>query len=224
MGHSQFPLALRSGQPLGCPCSPLAPRLPTVACSRAVNAGSCPTSPRHATAARPANTPHDAGDVGMPSTLQSHHPRQATPSRPVPTLSQPWHSNRRLVPEPSCLRHPRRRASHSRGRGGATPHFRHRRPPSPPAARASAQTKFRKNPGPALRPPRLLRPLPPLRRAPLSNISVPAAAARRYDASDSGKHDSGSDADCGGRPLRRRHRGPPALAPFMSSHIEKPRR
>ena len=65
-----------------------------VACSRAVNAGSCPTSHRHVTVARTAKKPHDAGDAGMPvnatgvpaPSVRKPTVRQADKGRPHPVL------------------------------------------------------------------------------------------------------------------------------------------
>ena len=88
---------------------------------------------------------------------------KATPPRPGPTLSQPSataiHSRRAGTPNPS------RRAGLPGGRGRATP--RHRSADHIPAAgEGQRPDEFRKNPGPALRPARLLRRLPLPRRVP----------------------------------------------------------
>jgi hypothetical protein len=162
-----------------------------VACSKDVNAGSCPNGPRRGTVARPANTPLGAGDAGMPVNATGPPPtannaganrpdaiavvgnsaRLALSRRlhlPNPSPSPPWSS-------PSPLPRPIRRS----------------RLPRP--ARASARTKFRKNPGDCPATGRVATSSSSPRRVRLGNTSVPAAAARRYDASDSGRPDKGND-------------------------------
>ena len=91
------------------------------------------------------------------------------------------------------------------------PPIRHRRLPSPPTARASAQPKFRKIPAACLATARLLRPFPPCAAVSSSKNSVPARVARRYGEFDSGKPDSDCRRRLGCRPRHRCHRGPPQL-------------
>ena len=122
---------------------PLAPLLLTVACSRAVNAGSCPTGHRLVTVARTAKKPHDAGDVWHAcqryrATANGKQHRRDQSRRYRDRAQQSMPLAEPLPPTPDS------RASHSRGRCGAAPNFRHRRLPSPPTARASAQPKFPK--------------------------------------------------------------------------------
>lgn len=112
----------------------------TVACSRAVNAGSCPTSHRHVTVARTAKKPHDAGDVGMPVNATEPPPTASNIVAISPGVIATGHSNRCLSPNP-CLRHPKSSQSLPWSMRSRPP-LPHRRLPSPPTARASAQPQF----------------------------------------------------------------------------------
>ena len=213
---SQSPLALVAGSTTRLP--PLAPLLLAGACSRAVNAGSCPTGPRHVTAARLPKSRTTLATLACQSTLQSHHQRQATPPRSGPTLSQPWHSNRCLSPN-QLPPTPRSRASHSRDRCGATPRFRtadcrHHRQRGPAPSRNSERI-----PGPALRPTGLLRPFPPAAVSPAtflfrlvsSGVTTSSPAGSPTPAAAAAVAAGLAIAAIGGHPDH---------GPFMSSRIE----
>ena len=130
-------------------------------CLKVVNAGSCRLGPRLVTAARLAKQPRTLAVVACRSTLQGHHPRQATPPRAGPTPSQPPAailSGRVDVPDIS------HRAGLPGDRGPAQPPSPVRRRLIPPTASARASTsrnpaKFRR---PALQSAGMLRPLPSL--------------------------------------------------------------
>jgi hypothetical protein len=97
-------------------------------------------------------------------------------------------SRRRRLPK-STPSHPWSCSSH---------HPRPTRPPrSPQPARASAQTESRKNPGACPAIGRAATTSSSPRRVPRCSTSVPAPVAGRYDASNSAKPDSGSDAGAG---------------------------
>src|SRR5271157_1353520 len=115
-------------------------RIIDVACSRAVNAGSCPTSHRHVTVARTAKKPHDAGDAGMPVNATEPPPTASNTVAISPGVIATGHSNRCLFPN-QCLRHPKSSQSLPWSMRSRPP-LPHRRLPSPPTARASAQPKF----------------------------------------------------------------------------------
>jgi hypothetical protein len=160
------------------------------ACSRAVNAGSCPHGPRHATAAPSANAPLAAGGAGMPRNATEPPLTGSNTAGTRPAViaaagfSAPQAPSRRLhLPRSSTGPRGSRRSHQPRP-------TRPLRPSRP--ARASAQPKSRKNPRacPATGRAATSRSFP--RRVPLSSTSVRAAVARRYDGSDSGKPDSGA--------------------------------
>lgn len=155
------------------------------ACSRAVSAGSCPVTPKHATAVPPADTRPATGDAGMPRNAIG----------PPPTANNAARSNHGAIAAIGASVRPqlRRRRHHLPSCPIHSPppiHLTCRRRP----ARASAQPRFRKNPRacPAIAQAATSCSFPPP--VPLSSTFVPAIAARRCDGSDSAKSDSSSDA------------------------------
>jgi hypothetical protein len=166
------------------------------ACSRAVSAGSCPNGPRLGTVVWPANTPLGDGGAGMPvnATGRPHRAKNAVATRPDAIAAA--NNRARLAPSlsPSPSRHPP-----TTSRCQPWPRQSHlpppTRPPRPlPLPRASAQTRFPKNPPACPAIGRAATSSSPPRRDRLNSTSVPAAVVRRYDASDSVKPDSASDA------------------------------
>ncbi|MDX6606572.1 MAG: hypothetical protein QOD14_1112, partial [Solirubrobacterales bacterium] len=144
---------------------------------------------------RPANTRPSAGGAGVPLRATGRPPtgnnaaatrRDAIAAAGNSARLTPSH--RRHLPK-SSPSHPWSRLSH---------HPRPTRPPhSPRPARASVQTEFRNNPPacPAIGQAATFSSSP--RRVPRCSTSVPAPVAGRYDASNSAKPDSGSDAFAG---------------------------
>ena len=156
-----------------------------VACSKGVNPGSCPIVPRHASVARPANTPPDAGGAGTPVNVTGPPPTANNAARTKPDAIAAADNSARLVP--SRRLHPLKSSpSHRWSRRSHHPRPTRRPRPRQPA-RASAQTEFRKKPGacPAIAQAATSCSSPRL--VPRRSTSVPAPVARRYDASDSGK-------------------------------------
>ena len=167
------------------------------ACSRVVNAGSCRAGPRPVTAARLAKKPHDAGAAGMArQRYQATHQRQdnAVATRPD-AIASGAASDRLPLPEPDHPDHPRS----SRHRPPSKPS--RRRPPIHPRTcrhhptRGSAPSRNSpKIPAACLATDPAATSSSSPRRVPRSEDSVRPRVARRYDASASGKPDSGSGA------------------------------
>jgi hypothetical protein len=189
-----------------------------VACSRGVNAGSCPNGPRHGTVARPANSPPDAGGAGMPVNAigPPFRASNAAANRPD-VIAAADHCAR---PTPSQGLQPARPSpSHPWSRPSCHPPPTQPSRPHPPA-RASAQTKFANNPRDSPATAQAATSCSSPRPGRRSSISAPAPVARRYDASDSGKHGSGTAAVVVAGRCTAGIATPHSTTPLMSSCIE----
>src|SRR5207244_4484112 len=134
---SRPPRVNRPARAVGTPAA-------AVASSKGVNAGSCPNGPRHGTVARPADTPLDAGDAGMPANATGPPPTANNAAATRPDAIAVGGNSAQLALS-GRLHLPKSRPSPRWSRPSHHPRpTRASRPPRP--ARASAQTKFRKIP------------------------------------------------------------------------------
>jgi hypothetical protein len=162
-------------------------------CSRGVNAGSYRAGLKPVTVARPAKTPHDGGAVGRPVNAIGTPPTANNAAATRPDAIADGCTSDRLVPSRTLppLTSSRRRPP---------PLKPSRLPPrihrdtDPTSPWASARPKSSKNrPAGLATGPAVTSSSSPHHAPPIKN-SVRAHAARRYDASDSGKPASGSGA------------------------------
>jgi hypothetical protein len=206
----RYPWVNRPAIALGIPAA-------VVACSRAVNAGSCPDGLSPDTVARPANSPPDAGGAGIPVSATGPRRRANNAAATRPDAIAAADNSGRLAPSPSS--HPAK-ASRNPPRSSSSLHRPPNRPPPPRSAWASAQTELGKNPGACPAIDRAATSSSSPRHGPLGSTSVLATVARRYDASDSGKRGCNSAAAMvvdGSIATIVTH---PSATPLMSSRIE----
>jgi hypothetical protein len=162
------------------------------ACSRAVSTGFCPNGPRPGSVAPPVNGPPDTGDTGMPVNATGPPTTANNAAANRPDAIAAVGNSTRLAPSRRLFLPKSRPSTH---RPLASHHPPPARPPQAPRpAWVSAQTEFRKKPGACPVTGQAATSFSSPLRVPLSNTSVPAAAAGRYDASSSAKPDSGGAA------------------------------